>query len=154
MAKMQRMLVLAVLMPIRATGCVTVNLFEPPGPCRKCSSAGSGDSKVLLLDLSGVISSQEKEGLLPQPNLLATFKGADQGVEGRQGEGVRPAHQQPRRDRQCVGHSVSRAQDVQSQQENSRHCVDDGWRRPAATTWPWQPTPFWCIRRPSPVASA
>jgi len=28
----------------------------------------------LLLDLSGVISSQDKEGWLPQPNLLATFK--------------------------------------------------------------------------------
>ncbi|HET9395493.1 MAG TPA: signal peptide peptidase SppA, partial [Nitrospiraceae bacterium] len=34
----------------------------------------SGDGKVLLLDLSGVISSQDKEGWLPQPNLLATFK--------------------------------------------------------------------------------
>ena len=29
---------------------------------------------MLLLDLSGVISSQDKEGWLPQPNLLATFK--------------------------------------------------------------------------------
>jgi protease-4 len=36
--------------------------------------AGSGDSKVLLLDLSGVISSQEKDGWLSEPNLLATFK--------------------------------------------------------------------------------
>jgi len=36
--------------------------------------SGSGDGKVLLLDLSGVISSQDKDGLIPQPNLLATFK--------------------------------------------------------------------------------
>ncbi len=55
-------------------GCVTVNLLEPPGPVQEVQLSGSGDSKVLLLDLSGVISSQEKEGWLPQPNLLATFK--------------------------------------------------------------------------------
>ena len=29
---------------------------------------------MLLLDLSGVISAQDKEGFFPQPNLLATFK--------------------------------------------------------------------------------
>ena len=75
MAKMQRMLVLAVLMAILLLpGCITVNLLEPPGPVQEVQLAGSGDSKVLLMDLSGVISSQEKEGLLPQPNLLATFK--------------------------------------------------------------------------------
>ena len=53
---------------------MTVNLLEPPGPVQEVQLAGSGDSKVLLMDLSGVISSQEKEGLLPQPNMLATFK--------------------------------------------------------------------------------
>jgi protease-4 len=55
-------------------GCVTVNLLEPPGPVQEVQLSGSGDGKVLLLDLSGVISSQDKEGWLPQPNLLATFK--------------------------------------------------------------------------------
>src|SRR4030095_1260 len=75
MAKMQRMLVLAVLTPILLVpGCVTVNLLEPPGRVQEVHLGGSGDSKVLLMDLSGVISSQEKEGLLPQPNMLATFK--------------------------------------------------------------------------------
>src|SRR5918995_194008 len=55
-------------------GCVTVNLLEPPGPVQEVQLSGSGEGKVLLLDLSGVISSQDKEGWLPQPNLLATFK--------------------------------------------------------------------------------
>jgi protease IV len=55
-------------------GCITVNLLEPPGPVQEVQLSGSGDGKVLLLDLSGVISSQEKDGWLPQPNLLATFK--------------------------------------------------------------------------------
>ena len=94
MAKMQRMLMLAVLMPILLLpGCVTVNLLEPPGPVQEVQLAGSGDSKVLLMDLSGVISSQEKEGLLPQPNHARDLQGGvDQGVEGRQSEGVGPAH--------------------------------------------------------------
>jgi protease IV len=75
MDKIQRMLVLVGLtsMMLQA-GCVTVNLIEPPGPVQEVQLAGTGDGKVLLMDLTGVISSQEKEGFLPQPNLLATFK--------------------------------------------------------------------------------
>ena len=55
-------------------GCITVNLIEPSGPVKEVQLSGTGDGKVLLLDLSGVISSQDKEGLIPQPNMLATFK--------------------------------------------------------------------------------
>ncbi len=55
-------------------GCITVNLIEPSGPVRETQLSGTGDSKVLLLDLSGVIGSQDKDGLIPQPNMLATFK--------------------------------------------------------------------------------
>ncbi len=64
----------AVMFLLAPQGCITVNLLEPPGPVQEVQLSGSGDSKVLLLDLSGVISSQEKDGFLPQPNLLATFK--------------------------------------------------------------------------------
>jgi protease IV len=76
MHKVQRLIsVLAGVMFLLAPqGCITVNLLEPPGPVQEVQLSGSGDSKVLLLDLSGVISSQEKDGFLPQPNLLATFK--------------------------------------------------------------------------------
>ena len=55
-------------------GCVTVNLIEPSGPVKEMELTGKGDGKVLLLDLSGVISAQDKEGIIPQPNMLATFK--------------------------------------------------------------------------------
>ena len=55
-------------------GCMTVNLIEPAGPVKEMELSGTGDGKVLLLDLSGVISSQDKEGIIPQPNMLATFK--------------------------------------------------------------------------------
>lgn len=55
-------------------GCVTINLLEPPGPVQEVQLAGSGADKVLLLDLSGVISSQDKDGLVPGPNMLAAFR--------------------------------------------------------------------------------
>jgi len=56
------------------TGCITVNLLQPPGPVQESQLSGTGDAKVLLLDLSGVIGSQDKEGLITEPNMLATFK--------------------------------------------------------------------------------
>ncbi len=55
-------------------GCITLNLIEPPGPVKEVQLSGKGDGKVLLLDLSGVISSQDKEGLIPQTNMVAMFK--------------------------------------------------------------------------------
>ena len=55
-------------------GCITVNLIQPPGPVTEMKLSGTGDGKVLLLDLSGIISSQDKEGIIPQPNMLAMFK--------------------------------------------------------------------------------
>lgn len=76
MDKIQRMVISLVLLitAVIQHGCVTINLLEPPGPVQEVQLSGSGDSKVLLLDLSGVISAQDKEGFFPQPNLLATFK--------------------------------------------------------------------------------
>lgn len=76
MDKIQRVLISLLLLISAAAqyGCVTINLLEPPGPVQEVQLSGSGDGKVLLLDLSGVISSQDKDGLIPQPNLLATFK--------------------------------------------------------------------------------
>lgn len=56
------------------SGCITVNLIEPSGPVQEVQLSGTGDAKVLLLELSGVISSQDKDGLVPQPNMLATFR--------------------------------------------------------------------------------
>lgn len=56
------------------TGCITVNLLQPPGPLQEMQLSGTGDAKVLLLDLSGVIGSQDRDGIIPQPNMLATFK--------------------------------------------------------------------------------
>jgi protease-4 len=71
-AMLGRVCVLAVI--CLQAGCITVNLVEPSGPVQEVQLSGTGDGKVLLLDLSGVISSQDKDGLFPQPNMLALFR--------------------------------------------------------------------------------
>ena len=61
------------LAPLHA-GCITINL--PPGPSslQEYKVSGEGKDKVLLMDLSGVISSESREGFYTYPSLLATIK--------------------------------------------------------------------------------
>jgi protease-4 len=57
------------------SGCVTINLLPSPGPLREQELSGSGSAKVLLVDLSGVISSHDQGGFLEEnPNLVARIK--------------------------------------------------------------------------------
>jgi protease-4 len=57
------------------TGCVTINLLPTPGPLKEDQVSGSGTAKVLMMDLSGVISSHDQGGLLDEsPNLVARIK--------------------------------------------------------------------------------
>ncbi len=75
MDRIQRLKVLLLLLGAASLpGCITVNLLEPAGPVQEVQLTGTGEGKVLLLDLSGVISSQDKDGLFPQPNMLAALK--------------------------------------------------------------------------------
>jgi len=62
-----------ILAPLHA-GCITVNL--PPGPSalQEYKVSGEGKDKVLLMELSGVISSESREGFYTYPSLLATIK--------------------------------------------------------------------------------
>jgi protease IV len=55
-------------------GCINLPLFPGPGPLQEAHMSGKGDAKILLIDISGVISSQEKEGIFPAPSLLASVK--------------------------------------------------------------------------------
>lgn len=56
------------------SGCITINLLPGPGPLKEEQLSGSGTAKMLVVELSGLISSQEGSGLVPQPNLLAQVK--------------------------------------------------------------------------------
>ncbi len=56
------------------SGCITINVGPSQGALQEEVVAGAGKNKVLLMDLSGVISSQEKDGFFSRPSLLAEFK--------------------------------------------------------------------------------
>lgn len=49
-------------------------LLPGPGPLKEVQVDGTGSAKVLLLEISGMISSQEKEGFIPAPGMLARIK--------------------------------------------------------------------------------
>ena len=76
MAKIQRLLLILLLLGASGMqqGCITINLLEPAGPVQEVQLTGTGDGKVLLLDLSGIISSQDKDALIQQPNMVAALK--------------------------------------------------------------------------------
>jgi protease-4 len=72
---MRNRLIAVVLVGLSMAGC-TFNfpLLPGPGPLRETQVSGTGSAKVLLIEISGMISSQEKEGFLPAPSLLARIK--------------------------------------------------------------------------------
>ena len=72
---MHSRLVLVLVVGLLMSGCINIPPFFPvPGPLQETQISGTGEGKVLLLDLSGVISSQDKDGIIPQPSMLATFR--------------------------------------------------------------------------------
>ncbi|MEE9205217.1 MAG: signal peptide peptidase SppA [Nitrospirales bacterium] len=52
-------------------GCVTINLLPMPGPLEEKQLSGSGSGKVLVIELSGLISSEEPELFLERPSVVA-----------------------------------------------------------------------------------
>jgi len=72
---MRRRFVLVLLVGLLIPGC-TFNfpLFPGPGPLQESQVSGTGKAKVLLIEISGVISSQDGDGIVPTPSLLASVK--------------------------------------------------------------------------------
>ncbi len=58
------------------SGCFTINLPPGPGPLQEKQVSGSGSSKVLMLDLVGVISASQEHGFYPIPSQVARLKEA------------------------------------------------------------------------------
>lgn len=67
--------VIALLFGSMLAGC-TFNfpLFPGPGPLQETQVSGSGKPKVLLIEITGMISSQDGDGLVPTPGLLSHLK--------------------------------------------------------------------------------
>jgi len=59
---------------LMTAGCITINLLPQPGPLKEDSLSGSGNAKVLLMELSGTISNLDEEGLVERPNQVAHLK--------------------------------------------------------------------------------
>ena len=85
---MRSSLTLMWLVGLVMQGC-TFNfpLFPGPGPLQESQIGGTGTAKVLLVEISGVISSQDKEGFMPAPNLIASVK--EQLTKASQDENVK-----------------------------------------------------------------
>ncbi len=66
---------LVVLTALSVSGC-TFNfpLFPGPGPLQETQVGGTGKAKILLMDISGVINSQDEDGFAPTPNMIARLK--------------------------------------------------------------------------------
>ncbi len=56
------------------SGCITVNLLPVQAPIEEKRLSGTGAEKVLLIDLSGVISSHGNDGLVERPSMVAQIK--------------------------------------------------------------------------------
>jgi len=65
---------LALMAAALVTGCVTINLLPGPGPLKEVELSGSGSAKVLMLDLSGLISALEEDGFMERPSPVARIK--------------------------------------------------------------------------------
>lgn len=67
--------VAVLLIGLSLSGC-TFNfpLFPVQGPLQEMQVGGAGDAKVLLIEISGMISSEEKAGFIPAPSLIARIK--------------------------------------------------------------------------------
>ncbi|MBY0247338.1 MAG: signal peptidase [Nitrospira sp. ST-bin4] len=60
---------------LSVSGCTfNFTLLPGQGPLQEMQVGGTGAAKVLLIEVSGMISSQEKDGLIPAPSLLARIK--------------------------------------------------------------------------------
>ncbi len=65
---------LALMAAALVTGCVTINLLPGPGPLKEVELSGSGSAKILLVELSGLISALEEDGFIERPSPVARIK--------------------------------------------------------------------------------
>jgi protease-4 len=57
------------------SGCISITLVPSPGPLKEERLSGTGDDKILILELSGVISSAEESGMMTErPSMVARVK--------------------------------------------------------------------------------
>ena len=66
--------VFVAILSVLHTGCVNIQIPPPPAPLEERQVSGVGKDKILLVDVSGVISSEEKASFYTHPSMIATIK--------------------------------------------------------------------------------
>ncbi len=65
---------LVLLFYLALSGCIHVDVFSSGGALRETSLSGEGPDKVLLIDISGALTTSKHSGLFPEPSLPARLK--------------------------------------------------------------------------------
>ncbi len=57
-----------------ASGCIHIDLFPGGGQLKEATLSGEGEDKVLLIDISGMLTTGQSSGILEEPSLPARIK--------------------------------------------------------------------------------
>ncbi len=71
---MPKRLGLALVLLFVLGGCIHVDVFSGKGPLQETKISGEGTEKVLLIDISGALTTSTPSGLFPGPSLPARLK--------------------------------------------------------------------------------
>src|SRR3989338_4358500 len=73
--KQAMVLVLGTLLSLNAAGCVyNISLFPKMEPLQEETLEGTGADKILLIDISGVISEEGQRGIIEGPDMVSRVK--------------------------------------------------------------------------------
>lgn len=62
------------ILPFLLSGCIHIDLFPGGGKFQERTLSGEGDDKVLLLDISGMLTTSRSSNILDEPSLPARIK--------------------------------------------------------------------------------
>jgi protease-4 len=65
---------LTLLLPFLLGGCIHIDVFSGTGALHETKISGEGPDKVLLIDISGALTTSTPSGLFPEPSLPARLK--------------------------------------------------------------------------------
>jgi len=65
---------LFLLFYLALSGCIHVDVFSSGGILRETTISGEGSDKVLLIDISGALTTSKDSGIFPEPSLPARLK--------------------------------------------------------------------------------
>jgi protease IV len=65
---------LAMIFLLLVSGCIRVDLFPGGGKAKETTLSGEGEDKILLIDLSGMLTTAKSSGIVEEPSLPARIK--------------------------------------------------------------------------------